>query len=194
MKLTLALFIALFFWSDLAKGQCCSAGSGSPLAGGTSQGVLGEGQAEINFNQQLISTRKFLTGDSPARDFLHHYGSNYSYLRLGYGISKELTLSVETGYYQWREQVALSKKSIRSSGVSDLIIFPRYQVYNSKSAGKNTEVTLGLGYKFPLGRNDVDVTEVEPFSGESFSYKAPPAIQLTTGSQDIFLVPVASRS
>lgn len=184
-KYFIAALFCFFSMHWKLTAQCCSAGSGSPIAGGTSQGVLAKGQAEINVNYQNLSTRKFLTGDAPAKDFLNRFYSNYSYLRLSYGLTKELTISVESGYYLNRSQIGLDNKEIKSSGIADLIIFPRYMVFNRTKKAITTELTLGLGYKIPIGSYQVNVKETEPFSGEVYYYRAPPAVQPTTGSQDI---------
>ena len=98
-KTIFTLFVVCSILSNSdALAQCCSAGSGSPIAGGTSQGVLTKGQAEINLNYQNLFTRKFLTGDKRANNFLNEFSSDYSYLRFSYGLSKELTISIESGY------------------------------------------------------------------------------------------------
>lgn len=42
---------------------CCSGSSGSPIAGGTSQGVLKERQMEISESYQYLSSNKFQVED-----------------------------------------------------------------------------------------------------------------------------------
>src|SRR5947207_2575441 len=97
-ELLLAIFFFTFSSNVLAQG-CCSGGSGSPVAGGTSQGVLANKQAEIGTSFQYIYTNKFLKGDSPAMDFLSSYNTKYQYTRFGYGVTDHLTMSVEVGYF-----------------------------------------------------------------------------------------------
>src|SRR5712672_1736722 len=80
--------------------QCCAGGSGSPIAGGASQGVLLERQVELNTNFQFISTNKFYSKDSPAPDSVRtfdSFSSTYEYFKLGYGVTKNLTMSIESG-------------------------------------------------------------------------------------------------
>lgn len=173
--------------------QCCAAGSGSPIAGDASQGVLQDRQLEINTNFQYIATEKFLTGDSPAPDFLKKYYSNYNYLRLAYGITKKLTLSVESGYYFSKTQVHLNSEKAGSSGIGDLIIFPRYNVYNHTEECKRVELTLGLGLKIPIGKYNDSIGQVEPFSGTTYYVTLPPAVQPTTGSNDFIFYLFAFR-
>ncbi|MBP8915595.1 MAG: hypothetical protein KBF51_09415, partial [Chitinophagales bacterium] len=62
--------------------QCCAAGSGSPIAGDGSQGVLQKDQAELNLNYQNVYSTKFLSGDTADVNYLDKYSSNYLYLRL----------------------------------------------------------------------------------------------------------------
>jgi Zn-dependent M28 family amino/carboxypeptidase len=164
--------------------QCCSAGSGSPIAGGTSQGVLEERQAEINLNFQHITTSLFLKGDSPADDFLKNYQSNYNYDRFAYGVTKSLTMSVETGYYFNKTQTSLDDKKMESSGMGDLMLFPRYKIYSSSNEKRTNEITLGLGMKLPLGKYNDSLSQTEPFSGMVYYIPKPPVVQPSTGSQD----------
>ena len=62
-KYILSLLVSgLFvFYSIDSSAQCCAGGSGCPIAGGSSQGVLDENQFELNTNIQLINTNNFYT-------------------------------------------------------------------------------------------------------------------------------------
>src|SRR3954466_14466723 len=91
--------VSLLFCGNVLAQGCCSGGSGSPVAGGTSQGVLADRQAEIGTSFQYIYTTKFLTGDKPAPDFLHSFNTKYLYTRFGYGVTNRLTMSLEVGYF-----------------------------------------------------------------------------------------------
>jgi hypothetical protein len=174
--------------------QCCSAGSGSPIAGGTSQGVLQDRQAEVNLNFQHASSNKFLNGDKKDDKFLDYFGSNFAYLRLSYGITSKLTLSVESGYYIDKTEVGLDGgEKIQSHGLSDLIIFPRYTVYSRNKEQTREEVTLGVGYKLPIGKYNDSLRQVETFTGEEFYITKPPGVQPTTGSHDFIFYLFAFR-
>ena len=177
----------------LAQG-CCSAGSGSPIAGGTSQGVLADRQFEVNVNFQRLSSKIFLNGVQPEKNFLDYYGSDFLYTRLSYGITKALTLSLEGGYYFDRTQIGLNKAdTMRSSGPSDLVIFPRYTVYTHNTEKTRDEVTVGLGYKIPIGRYNDSAKFVEPYTGDVYHLTMPPAVQPTTGSNDVIFYLFAFR-
>lgn len=171
--------------------QCCAGGSGSPLAGGASQGVLQENQFEVNVNYQHISTNKFLTGSKIDKNFLDHFASNYIFNRIGYGVSDKFTFSADFGYFINKKQVGLydsvnkTNEVIESSGLGDLILFPRYDIYNKTKKNLKTEITVGLGFKIPIGKFNDSFSKIEPFSGEKYYVTMPLAVQPSSGSHDI---------
>jgi hypothetical protein len=180
--------VLFFFYSHTAFSQaCCSGGSGSPIAGGTSQGVLNDRQAEIGLNFQHVNSNKFLTGDKPVKNFLDNFNSNYLYGRFAYGVSSKLTMSIETGYFINKTQVGLNRRdTISNSGVGDIILFPRYNVYQHNTENARTEFTVGLGYKIPVGKYlDSSVIYTNPTTGQKLYTPMPPAVMPTTGSNDI---------
>ena len=180
------LFSFLEVTESCAQG-CCSGGSGSPIAGGASQGVLFDRQAEIGASFQHIQTHSFFTGDQKSTRLFDHYKSDYVYLRLAYGVTQKLTMSVETGYFFNKTQVGLNHSdTMRSSGIGDLIFFPRYNVYTKNTEKTRNEITIGLGYKIPLGKyNDSSLIYTNPLTGHKTYTTSPPTIQPTNGSQDI---------
>lgn len=184
----LIVTIAAFFLlgNRVYSQGCCSGGSGSPIAGGTSQGVLLDRQVEIAANYQHINTNKFLVGDKDTTALFDNFNSNYLYLRLAYGITKDLTMSIESGYFINKTQIGLNKAdTVKSGGIGDLILFPRYDIYNRTTETKRTEVTIGLGFKIPLGLyNDSTLVYTNPTTGQKFYTTSPPTVQPTTGSND----------
>jgi hypothetical protein len=189
MKLLLLLLSGLLLFAKLTFAQCCAGGSGSPIAGGTSQGVLSHNQFELNTNFQYINTNKFYTKDSPeSYKYFDRFHSSYQYFRFAYGVSDKLTLSLETGNFFLKEEIGLNgdkSKTYNSSGFGDLIIFPRFEVFSLKLKKIRVESTIGLGYKIPIGSYNDSTGNVEPFSGQMFYVPNPQAVQLTTGAQDI---------
>jgi hypothetical protein len=189
-KLPLAIFcFSFFFIPFLLKAQCCAGGGGSPIAGGTSYGVLYEGHYEISTIIQYISSNKFYSKNkiNSQRTF-DGYNSLYDYLKFAYGVSKDFTMSIESGYYINKEEIGLNKNpesTFKSSGFGDLIIFPRYRVLNKTNEKHHTEITLGLGCKLPLGSSNDSTAFVEPFSGQIYYLTKPTAVQLSSGSQDL---------
>ena len=187
-KLFLIILIALVQFNNV-NAQCCAGGSGCTVAGGTSQGVLQEKQIELNTNFQFINADKFYKKDAvDTNRTFDSFESQYEYFRLAYGLSKNLTMSVESGYFFKKKETGLRKDpatTYTSSGIGDLIIFPRYDVYNHTGLKSKTEVTLGLGYKIPLGSYNDSAGNVEPFSGTTYYVTKPLSVQLSSGAQDI---------
>lgn len=166
--------------------SCCSGGSGSPIAGGASQGVLQERQMELSLNYQYMGTDRFKAGDLDTVSLFNYLYSHYFYGRVAYGLTKKLTMSVEAGYFLTKTEIALHKKdTISSKGIGDLILFPRYNVFTRNTELTRTEITLGLGYKIPLGKyNDSNVVYQNPITLKKYYTTSPPTVQPTTGSQD----------
>jgi hypothetical protein len=193
-RLGYALLFTLFA-SQAHSQSCCSGGSGSPIAGGTSQGVLYKGQAEAGMNFQYIYTDVFLTGCKRADDLLDNYKSQYLYSRLAYGVSDKLTLSLESGYYINRQQVSLNQAdTVHGSGFGDVIVFPRYSIYSKNTEKTRDEITLGLGWKIPVGKYlDSSVAFRNPATGFTLYTPKPPAVMPTTGSNDFIFYGFAYR-
>jgi len=189
MKVIYFTLFGLLLFAGNSFAQCCAGGSGSPIAGGTSQGVLSSHQFELNTNTQYINSDKFYTGDSPdTNKYFDRYKSIYQYFRVAYGITSNLMISVETGYFFNKEEIGLNNdpsKTYNSKGFSDIIIFPRYDIFNISNERHKFELTLGLGYKIPIGTYNDSTGNVEPFSGDTYYVRNPQAVQLTTGAQDI---------
>lgn len=194
MKLHISLFILILSFKSYAQG-CCSGGSGSPIAGGASQGVLQDRQMEVSANYQHINSNRFLVGDRDTARLFDNLYSNYLYARLAYGVTKDLTISIESGYFLNKTQVGLNKSdTITSKGFGDLIIFPRYDILNKTSEATRTEITLGMGYKIPIGKyNDSTVVYTNPKTGQKYYTTSPPTVQPTNGSQDFIFYGFAFR-
>jgi len=186
MRSLILLGPLLLFSREIHSQGCCSGGSGSPIAGGASQGVLQERQAEIAMNYQYFRTNKFMVEDRDTAAFFDHFLGNYSYYRMAYGLTKNLTMSVETGYYFNKTQIGLNRTdTISSSGIGDLILFPRYDLLNRSTETTRTEITVGLGLKIPLGKyNDSTVVYVNPVTEKKYYTNSPPTVQPTNGSND----------
>ncbi len=187
------LFCLLFYHSNIYAQGCCAGGSGSPIAGNISQGVLQQNQVEFGFNYQYANSNDIYYGnklDTVASNKIDKLNSNYLYFRTAYGISKRLTLSMDVGYYINRTLVRNHPENIdntqQSKGFSDIIIFPRYDVYNKSSEKSNTEITLGIGFKIPIGTyNDSTLVYVDPNNGDEYYTTSAIMVQPTTGAPDL---------
>jgi hypothetical protein len=190
------LLLCLFLLSLNSKiyAQCCGGGNGSPIAGGSSQGVLQENQFEINTSFQFINTNKSYTGSIQDTVSAYKYRSSYNYTRIGYGINKNFTISLEAGYWFNKTEDETAKKiTFTSNGIGDLIIFPKYNVFLREKNHKRTEVTVGLGFKIPLGKYNDSTSMIEPFTKQKYYIPDPIAVQPSTGSNDLIFYTLISR-
>jgi len=193
-NIVLLVFLLMIGQFSIAQG-CCSGGAGSPIAGGASTGVLKKNQFEISGNYQFNQSNKFYSDDKDTAALFENLNSNYLFLRVDYGLSKKLTMSVATGYFMNKTLTELSLKNpmtneiepgkvITSKGIGDLILFPRYNIYNKTKGLKRTEVTLGLGLKIPIGSHtDSNLVYSSPIIGDIYT-TSPPTVQATNGAND----------
>ncbi|MGY8954697.1 MAG: hypothetical protein ACKVK1_00700 [Flavobacteriales bacterium] len=180
----IVLLIFSFLFQNIAFSQgCCSGGGSNPIAGGTASGVLQKYQMEVSLNYQNNTSNKFFEGTEEVSQegIYDKLSSEYLFLRTDYGISKKLTLSLGTGYHLNK---TLSYKdqdtSASSSGFGDLIIFPRYDIYNETKGNIRSEITLGIGLKIPIGSH----TDTMKITSDVWDL-IPPTIQLSTGGTDL---------
>jgi hypothetical protein len=182
MRLIVLAIFSLLFQNFAFSQGCCSGGGSNPIAGGTATGVLQKYQMEVSLNYQNNTSNKFFEGTKEVSQegVYDKLSSEYLFLRTDYGISKKLTLSLGTGYHLNK---TLSYKdqdtSASTSGFGDLIIFPRYDIYNETKGNIRSEITLGIGLKIPLGSH-TDTMEIR-----SKWDLIPPTIQLSTGGTDL---------
>jgi hypothetical protein len=140
---------------------------------------------EVSASYQFINSNKFKTNNNRDTTSIINdtLTSHYLFLRTDYGLSEKLTISLAMGYFQ-NKSLINANETYSTEGVSDLIIFPRYNILNWKKDQHRTEITVGLGWKFPLGSHDDSTLFFSnPVLGDIYSYD-PPIVQLTNGSQD----------
>ena len=185
MRLIVLAIFSLLFQSFAFSQGCCSGGGSNPIAGGAATGVLQKYQMEVSLNYQNNTSNKFFEGTEEVSQegIYDELSSQYLFLRTDYGISKRLTLSLATGYHLnkslgYKDQ----DTSAGSSGMGDIIIFPRYDIYNETKGNIRSEITLGIGLKIPIGSH-TDTMEIRPDIWDLI----PPTIQLSTGGTDLML-------
>jgi len=184
MRLLIISFFTLILNTTVFSQGCCSGGAGSPIAGGAATGVLQENQMEISINYQNNSSNKFFAANRDTNSLFNNLNSDYLFFRVDYGLSKKLTLSVASGYFLDKSKIGKDNSdTISSNGVGDLIIFPRYSIYNKTANFKRTAVVIGLGLKIPLGSHN-DTTNLGSFGIDNYQMN-PPMLQTTNGSQDL---------
>lgn len=194
LKTVITSFFTLLSMYLFSQG-CCSGGTGSPIAGGVSQGVLAINQTELAISYQFQGSNKFKSLDKNTDKLFDKLNSNYLYSRVAFGVTDKLTMSIETGYFLNKTQYGLDHvDTIQSSGFGDLILFPRYQLLNKTNSKNRTELVLGLGYKLPIGKyNDSTLIYTNPNTGKEFYNTSPPTVQPTTGAQDVIFYGFALR-
>lgn len=186
ITLTLLVVMLIVLMTQTVSAQCCAVGSGSPIAGDASVGVLKEGQLELNSNFQWVASNKFLNGNHEETNFLKDYSSHYLFNRIAFGLSERLTFSVEMGYWIKKQQTGLRDGDTYSSkGLGDLILMPRFNLIKASGHNRFTELTLGMGFKLPLGNFNDSLGVLEPFSGETFFITKPLAVQVSSGANDM---------
>lgn len=183
----IAVMILISLSNIKVSAQCCGVGGGNPVAGDASRGVLKAEQLEMSSYLQLVHSEKFMNGSQTDTGYLKGFSSNYVYTRLAFGLSERLTFAVETGYWQKKSQTGRHERdSYASNGWGDLILFPRYNIIKPEGKNRFNELTLGIGFKIPLGSYNDSVGLIEPFSGEVFYSSKPPAVQASSGANDLF--------
>ena len=146
--------------------------------------MLQENQMEISINYQNNSSNKFFAEHRDTNSLFNNLNSDYLFFRVDYGLSKKLTLSVASGYFLDKSKIGKDNSdTISSNGVGDLIIFPRYSIYNKTANFKRTAVVIGLGLKIPLGSHN-DTTNLGSYGIDNYQMN-PPMLQTTNGSQDL---------
>ena len=181
--LIISLFTLIFNTSVFSQG-CCSGGAGSPIAGGAATGVLQENQMEISINYQFNQSNKFFNEHKEATPPFNNLSSDYLFFRTDYGVSKKFTLSLASGYFLDKSKIGKDNSdTISSNGVGDLIILPRYSIYNKTANFKRTAVVIGLGLKIPLGSHNDSTLTFSAYGIDNYQMN-PPMLQVTNGSND----------
>lgn len=184
MRFLIIIFFTLIWNASVFSQGCCSGGAGSPIAGGAATGVLQENQMEISVNYQYNKSNKFFAEDRDTTSLFNNLSSDYLFFRVDYGLSSKLTLSIASGYFLDKSKIGKDNAdTISANGIGDLIIFPRYSIYNKSANFQRTEIALGVGLKIPLGTHN-DSTLTFSAYGIDLYQMNPPMLQATNGSYD----------
>ncbi len=180
--------------SSMAYGQCCS--GASPIANSSTKAGLQKDQVQLNMNYQYLESDYTLTGSQEARfPMFEKVYASYLYYSIGYGLTENLSLFVENGYYINRTERLLGGFEITGQGISDLIIHPKYDVININNDKSLTELTLGLGSKIPIGNyNQEYIAFMNKSTGETIKLRKSAGIQPSTGTNDFIFSAFFYRS
>ena len=185
MRFFISFIVIILSYSSSNAQGCCSGGSGNPIAGGASTGVLLKNQMEASFNYQYNFSDNFYAGnnDTIGPSSFDNLNSSYIFLRTDYGVNKKLTLSIASGYFINKSKIGYNKSdTLNSKGFSDIILFPRYNIYNKDLPFTRSEITIGVGIKIPIGTHN-DSSQTIPGVWDV----NPPITQLSSGANDVIL-------
>ena len=186
MRFLLIIFSLLNSFTFLGQ-SCCSGGVGNPLAGDQSMGVLEKYQMEVSTSFQYKYSDLYFRGENRLDTVSDILSSSYLFLKSDYGLSNKFTLSIASGYFFDKTLEIDDSDKMKSSGLGDIIIFPRYEIFNKMRPGGRIEATLGLGLKIPVGTyNDSTFLMSNELVGDIYTIN-PAIIQLSSGSQDLLV-------
>lgn len=155
-----AFFFFLIFYSTSNYGQCCSAGN--PVGGTTNLGILDSGTVRaISFYRHSTSEGYWDGASKSDFDFVSKANFNVAGLTLIYGISDDMNLEAEFGYYFNKSQTynVTPEFTNKGHGLSNAVISLKQNVVSKTK--KSFEWTLGLGLKFPFSKKYQVVDNVE---------------------------------
>lgn len=149
----LIIYFLIIIASTFAYSQCgCLGGAAvgglTPIGGTANVGLLRENYIRSSLFYSYAFGNKFYRGDVPAeKDIVDHYETHFSALLLGYGLTEDLTLEAELGYFPKKLQ-DFGTSDATGSGLSHTSLYGKYNIFSS--IVNEIEITLGAGVKFPL--------------------------------------------
>ena len=172
-------------WASTVWGQACCSG-GSPVSGVLGVTAMQDQSIKImatydqHFMNRLYNGADLLETDKRRRR-IHNLIVEGSY-----GLSDRFALSTMFSFVRQARTIRnFDEEQVTTlHGVGDAFMLLKYQLLNQKQ-GHPTQIVLGAGPKFPLGRNDVTGTN---------GLLLAPDLQPGTGSWDILTWAYASRS
>lgn len=141
-------------------GQCCA--PGGPTIGTLSPGTVWENNLKVLSFYQYGYSSGYKSGTTNSSfDYINN--GNYKFLGLlaSYGLTENLTLSLETGYYFSKKQkynLDIEDNVLEGFGLTELTVLPKYKVFNSLTNG--IDLSLGIGVKIPYSTNFQQVNNV----------------------------------
>jgi hypothetical protein len=125
---------------------------GLTAIGGTANvGVLKEGYFRANLSGVFLYGDEFYGERSIEKGVVNYFETYYSNLLLAYGITNDLMIESEIGYFPQKMQSYSERDldtNIISSGFSHIGLTAKYNIYNSIM--NEFEFTAGAGMKIPL--------------------------------------------
>lgn len=160
-----------------AYSQCCS--PGNPVGGTSALGTNEETVLSIFVNYKYGYAGSYFEGDQPtATQFIQNGNYNYLGLAAAYGLSKKLSIEVESGFFLNKTQnyvAGIRPSRMVGTGLTDLAMQIKYNLY--RDVVRDIEISPGIGMKLPLG------SYTQMYQGALLTRD----LQPTTGSSDFIL-------
>jgi hypothetical protein len=166
-----SLFIVFLIFISFANvySQCgCMGGAAiggiTPIGGSANLGVLKENNLRTSVYFRNGFGNEYFSKDSKVvPGLVKEYLYNYIGLNAGYGITEDMTIEIESGYFLKKMQDYYYEK-LESSGFSHVNTSIKYNIYNSYIS--QIEYTAGIGARMPLNFSDDDVPQhIMPSTG-----------------------------
>lgn len=154
----LLLLIALQSIVSNLYSQCFTS-PGNPIGGNLNLGVVKENSLRITSFYKHSRSSRYFYGDEPytkeAGKTFEKALFNYVGGFVAYGVTKNLTLETEWGYFLDKVRFFSTEEEI-GNGFSNALITGKYRVFSNPH--KRVEATLGFGGKVPL-RHEAQIKE-----------------------------------
>jgi len=131
-----------------ASAQCCSVGS--PVGGTTNIGIVPENNIRATLFYRYGYGNQYYQGDAcyPGEVLVKQAYSSYSGLLADYGLTSDLTIGTELGYFVNKVQDYGVNGVKETSGLSSAVLMGKYNIFNDNES--EFEFTAGAGVKIPF--------------------------------------------
>lgn len=172
MRRSVTIILA-FFPFFYGFSQCCS--PGNPVGGDANQGVLNRNTLKVIGIVKNSVSNDYYEGDKKysGTSFVDKGTFRFSGLTLAYGLSKNITIENELGYFLSKKQEYVTPRGnmeLKGAGLSDLSLLGKYRIFSRSD--NQFELTCGAGGKIPIGqyqqRNENGILlpiDIQPSSG-----------------------------
>jgi len=152
-KLGILSFLFYIFASVLiptteSYAQCCAAGNPSSTNCSIDQG--GKNSLQVSYFHMYSTSDVYYDGVNQSNYKYATSDFNFSSLALSYGITNDLRLTADLGYFLNKSQTFTNGYNRQTSGLSDATFGISYQTY--KSTDKLFDITQSLRFTVPVGQ------------------------------------------
>lgn len=154
MRIKNLIFLSLAFLYQYTFTQTCCSG-GVPLSNNLGLSNNGKGSIQMSINYDYNNLNTLNAGDKRLDDNSRQRITNSVLANIGYALSDKFSIeTLLTWVNQTRTITQFNNKNFtETSGIGDAVLLVKYTIPNLLT--NNTNVTIGLGTKVPLGKSDV---------------------------------------